>query len=571
MKKMKMILPVLFVSLLLTMVLVLPMPSAVTAAENLAANGDLEMGSTNGWEIASASIDSSVKYAGNYSLKLTATTAYSGAAYKIIPVRKNATVTVSFYYRYASNPGSNTYHVYTYQGADASVGPYSGADKSFAAPSGCNSITTWQQVSYSFNCGSYDKIYLKFCPGGNGSSTCYIDNLVVTAEGGQEEQVAPYLTSFGTKYNRPQTAAYNVIGQGGFESTANASWNVNSFVGGNLRVVEDATAPEGSHSLYFDGSNLQSAAWHTFSVPVEKNTQYTFSAWVKSPRLSENNRATATFGVMDSPNTFMVYEPYHGNGYGNALQSSEMLQLRATSPDDEWHLRSVTFNSGTHTTVYIGIYGANSQLYLDDIALYKSAYGVEYISPLRTDVLSAGNNSGNKYCANEDSLIKGIYMTTNDAQLSWSNNPAWRNGFLSFVSVGGAHGTVLQYTASAHTERQLHYIDWIDVKPNTSYTLTLDVKRQVAGGGRIALLDDDYDSPKEYYTIPFNTTDGDWVTHSITFNSGVYSRVGFAIVDGGGQVQMDNVRLFETAKGIAVAPAEGQPTLKPVCNSTSVM
>lgn len=560
------------VSLGLLGMLLIPAPVAVIAAENLAANGDLELGNTNSWEVSGAVIDSSVVYSGSYSLKLTATSAYSGAAYKTIPVRKNATVTVSFYYRYASDPGSKLYHVYTYQGADANVGPYSNADKSFAKPTGCDGISAWQQVSYTFNSGNYTAVTLKFCPGGNGGTVCYIDNLVVTSEGGDTTEVAPYLTSFGTKMGRPKDAASNLIAQGGFEATANALWNTSGFLSGGVQVVEDPTAPEGNHCLYFDGSDVQTAAWHGFIVSVEPYTQYTFSAWVKSPRLSANNNATASFGVADSSNyRFLVYEPYQGNGHGAAILSTETMQLMATAPDDEWHLRSVTFHSGSHNRVSIALYGAESQLYLDDIALFKSTNGVEYISPLRTDTLTADNNSGNQYCADADSLIEGIYMTTNDAQLSWSKNPAWRNGFLSFVSVGGAHGTILQYTASAHTERQLHYIDWIDVKPNTSYTLTLDVKRQVAGGGRIALLDDDYDSPKEFYTIPFSQTDSDWQTYSITFTTQSYARVGFAIVDGGGQVQMDNVRLFETAKGVAVAPAEGQPTLKPVCNSTSVM
>ena len=560
------------VSLGLLGMLLIPAPVAVIAADNLAANGDLELGNTNGWEIDSAAIDSSVVHSGSYSLKLTATSAYSGAAYKTIPVRKNATVTVSFYYRYASDPGSKLYHVYTYQGADTTVGPYSNADKSFAKPTGCDDISTWQQVTYTFNSGDYTAVTLKFCPGGNGGTTCYIDNLVVTSEGGDTTEVAPYLTSFGTKMGRPKDAASNVIKQGGFEATADAQWNTSGFLSGGVQVVEDPTAPEGSHSLYFDSSDLQTAAWHGFLVSVEPYTQYTFSAWVKSPRLSASNNATASFGVADSKNyQFLLYEPYQGNGHGSAILSTKTMQLMATAPDDEWHLRSVTFYSGSRNQVSIAIYGAESQLYLDDVALFKSSNGVEYISPLRTDALTAGNNSGNKYCANEDSLIKGIYMTTNDAQLSWSNNPAWRNGFLSFASVGGDHGTVLQYTASAHIERQLHYIDWIDVKPGTAYTLTLDVKRQVAGGGRIALLDDDYDSPKEFYTLYFDEVDSDWVTYSVTFTTQSYSRIGFAIVDGGGQVQMDNVRLFETAKGIAVAPVEGGPTLKPVCNSTSVM
>lgn len=559
------------VSLGLLGALLIPAPIVVTAADNLAANGDLELGTTSGWEIDSAAIDSAVKYDGNYSLKLTATSAYMGAAYKTIPVRSNATVTVSFYYRYASTPGSKLYHVYTYQGPDVYGSPYgSDADASFTAPSGCEDISTWKQVSYTFNSGNYTAITLKFCPNGSGGTTCYIDNLVVTAQGGDEVEMAPYLTSFGTKMGRPKDTASNLIKQGGFETANGAPWLATTFMKGEMWVEEDPTAPEGSHSLYVGAESAPT--WHTFPVTVEKYTQYTFSAWVKSPCLSENNRATATFGVANAETgDFLIYEPYDGNGYGAASLSTEEKQLMATAPDGEWHLRSVTFYSGSHDEVLIAVYGAQSQLYLDDIALYKSAYGVEYISSLRTDTISIVDNSGNKYCADEDSLVEGIYMTTEKAQRTWSKNPAWRNGFLSFTATGDAHGTALKYTASAKTAHKLHYIDWIDVQPHTSYTLTMDVKRLATGGGRIALLDDNYDSPKEFYTVVFTAKDSDWMTYSITFNTRSYSRIGFAVVDGGGSALIDEVRLFETAKGIATAPVEEQPTRKPVCHSTSVM
>ncbi len=548
----------------------LMMPVSVLADGNLAANGDLEMGNTNSWEISDAAIDGAVKYGGNYSLKLTATSAYSGAAYKTIPVRKNATVTVSFYYRYAEDPSGKLYHVYTYKGDNPWTGAYSNAEASFAATSA--NYTQWKQASYSFNSGDYEAVYLKFCPGGNGSVSCYIDDLVVTSVGGDESETAPYLTSYGTKYNRPQNAADNLIVNGGFESENNAQWNTATFIKGNLSVVADPTAPEGDNVLYFDSGTATAAVWHTFSVTVEKYTQYTFSAWVKSPRLSGTNRATATFGVMDSANQFLVYEPYNGNGHGAASLSTATMQLMATSPDDEWHLRSVTFNSGSHTTFYIGVYGAESQLYLDDIALFKSAYGVEYISDLRTATITAAANHGNQYCADDQSLIPDPNMIGEAAQRYWSANPAWRNGFLSFAEAGDDHDAVLQYTASAYTDRQLWYIDWIDVLPNTDYTLTLDVKRLTAGGGRIALLDDNILYPAEFYSIPFSAVDSAWQTYSVTFNSGVYSRIGFAVVDGGGTAYMDKVRLFKNADGIAEEPTDTpQPVLQPCGGQTSSM
>lgn len=560
------------ISLMMGLLLICP-TVPISAADNLAANGDLEMGSTNGWEIADAAVDSGVTYAGNYSLKLTATSAYSGAAYKIVPVGKGATVTVSFYYRYDSNPGSGkAYHVYTYKGRDANVGPYSNADKSLAIPSGCDSISTWQQVSYSFNSGDYTNIYLKFCPGGNGSGACYIDNLVVTATGGTEEKVAPYLTSFGTKYNRPSSTGDNLIKNGGFEYTTDAQWNTSTFIKDGLSVVRDSTTRFGEKSLCFDAGSSANPTWHTFPVAVEKYTQYTFSAWVKSPRLSANNNATATFGVAN-PETgkFLVYEPYKGNGHGAAILSNETMQLMATSPDGEWHLRSVTFYSGTSTTINVAVYGADSRLYLDEIALYKSARGVEYISDLRTGTITASNNSGNKYCADEHSLIPAPHMTGKAAENHWSDNPAWRNGFLSFEEISDSHAFVLKYTASKRP-LGLTYVDWIDVQPGTSYTLTMDVKRLTSGGGRIALLDDNILNPAEFYTLSFSTTDKEFKTYSVTFNTGVYSRIGFAIVDGGGSAYIDKTRLFQTAHGVSTEPEDKElPALKPLGGKTSVM
>lgn len=563
---------VLSLSLLAGLLLVAP-ATHVAAADNLAANGDLELGTTSGWEIANAAVDSSVKYAGNYSLKLTSLSAYSGAAYKIVPVGKNATVTVSFYYRYDTNPGSsNTYHVYTYKGSNANVGPYDQADATFTVPTGCDSISTWKSISYSFNSGDYANIYLKFAPGANGSSYCYIDNLVVTATGGTEEKVAPYLTSFGTKYNRPSGTGYNLIKNGGFESTIDAQWNTDTFLGAAVQAVTDKTAPEGDRSLYFDAGTATTAAWYTFPVTVEKYSYYTFSAWVKSPRLSATNRATATFGVADADTgEFLVYEPYNGNGHGSASISTPTMQLMATSPDGEWHLRSVSFYSGTAATVNIALYGAKSQLYLDDIALYKTAYGVEYISELRTGTITAQSNTGNKYCEDAACLFPSPHMTGKAAENYWSDNPAWRNGFLSFADTGDSHGTALKYNVS-EKPLKLAYIDWIDVQPNTSYTLTMDVKRLNAGGGYIALLDDNILSPAEFYTLSFSTADTDWKTYSVTFNTGVYSRVGFAIVDGGGTAYIDKTRLFKTSQAIATEPADVDvPVLKPVGGETSVM
>ena len=567
MKMKSILLALVAVALLCTLML----PTSVAAAsENLASNGDFEAGNTSGWVVYGGYVisredNAAAVYEGDYALDLTATTPWAEAALKTIPVLKNATITVSFYYNHFAGDGD--YYVFTYQGADTSGSSYDGASAWMPTRS------DWRYVSYTFNSGDFDHITLKFCPSGQYNYVhCAIDNLVVTMEGGDiPENMTPYLTSFGTKNNRPKDAASNLIQNGGFESTS-AQWDTTSFIKGNLSVVEDATAPEGDHSLYLRGD---SAGFHTFPVAVEPVTQYTFSAWVKSPRLSADNRATATFGVMSDQSHFMVYEPYRGNGHGEALLSSEEMQLMATSPDGEWHLRSVTFYSGSATTVYIGVYGADSQLYLDDVALFKSVNAVEYFSPLRTESLQGILHDGDRFCADADSLIEGIYMTSNDQQLYWSDNPAWRNGFLSFEDCGDDHGTVLKYSQSAHPEWKLNYIKWIAVKPHTDYTFTMDIKVLESGSGSVALLDDNVVAPGVFSSYSLYAAEGEWETYSITFNSGVYSRIGFAIVDGGGAALIDEVRLFENDDAVAEKPtekpAEPAPTLKPLLAGTSVM
>ena len=107
----------------------------------------------------------------------------------------------------------------------------------------------------------------------------------------------------------------------------------------------------------------------------------------------------------------------------------------------------------------------------------------------------------------------------------------------------------------------------------SQYKPQIDVKcTDSADNTRIALLDDNILSPVEFYTIQLSSVGAQWRTYSITFNTGVYSRIGLAIMDFGGDAMVDNVRLFDTARGVAEEPEEtGIPTLKPVGGDTSVM
>ena len=59
--------------------------------------------------------------------------------------------------------------------------------------------------------------------------------------------------------------------------------------------------------------------------------------------------------------------------------SREDQQIYPTAWDDEWHLRSVAFNSGNLSEVTIALYGYGSQMWVDDMALFKNGEGTKYV------------------------------------------------------------------------------------------------------------------------------------------------------------------------------------------------
>ena len=113
------------------------------------------------------------------------------------------------------------------------------------------------------------------------------------------------LYSFGELNNRPVNASSNLIANGSFE-TQSGAWT--AMLGGAVSVVADSTAPNGGKSLLFNASSA-TEQWAKFTVKVQPNTDYVFSAWVKGGYLSASNAGHASIGVID-PTTgkFMIYK-----------------------------------------------------------------------------------------------------------------------------------------------------------------------------------------------------------------------------------------------------------------------
>ena len=364
------------------------------------------------------------------------------------------------------------------------------------------------------------------------------------------------LFSFGMQQNRPKSAAANLIQNGSFESTG-GQWNTSDFLK-KAKVVTDNTAPDGNKSLYFDTSSSE-AGWYKFTIPVEKNTDYTFSTWIKGDYLGPDNEGHASVGVWDPVlNGFMVYlEFYRDTPRGSRLTQ----QIYPTAWDDEWHLRSVAFNSGNDTTVTIALYGVGSQMWLDDMALYKSKDGLKYIGTNLGAELDYYFSVQHPNCDPAKSVTQNVRMDDTKSTF-WQSGDGWRNGFLSFKDNKYEFGRSLKYTATSAKDGN-YYIKWVDVQPNTQYVFSANIKILKSGNGKLSLLEDKwYPNAFESMAIEFNQDafgDG-WIQHRIRFNTSGYTRVGIAICDLGGEALLDNIRLFKVSDGKEVSDPYKDPS-----------
>ena len=366
------------------------------------------------------------------------------------------------------------------------------------------------------------------------------------------------LTSFATAQNRPKSDSINLIKNGSFESTTGAQWNNANFLS-KAKVVTDKTAPEGSKSLYFDTSSSE-AGWYKFTVTgLEKNTDYTFSTWVKGDYLGPDNEGHASIGVWDPVlNGFMVYWEF----YRDYCRGSRLTQqIYPTAWDDEWHLRAVSFNSGNDTSATIALYGVGSQMWVDGIALYKAKDGLKYTSANANAELDYYYSVAHATCDPAKSVTQNVRMEDTKNNY-WQSGDGWRNGFLSFKDNKYEFGRSLKYTATSAKDGN-YYVKWVDVQPNTQYVFSVNLKVLKSGGGKLTLLEDKYDpKPYESMAILFDQDffgDG-WIQHSIRFNTSGYTRVGIGICDLGGEALIDNLRLFKVSDGKEVADPFKDPS-----------
>ncbi len=524
---------------------------------NLIKNGNFESG-TNDWKWATKTkLDTDNAYTGKASARLDHDSAYGEALTQMVTIKPNTDYVIIYYTKRISGHGA--WDLFLMDGDTIhSASPYNVEFTSGQRWFQQGVDDGWVKTRLEFNSGEMTKVFVKFGPEAADSGVFLLDDVGMYVKGSEPAEpavpVVPVsglsLTSYGVLNNRPISDDKNMLKNGSFESTG-GQWDVATFHTKNVSVVADSTTKFGNQSLFFDTSSIaeKNTVTTVFWMDVEEDTSYVFSTWLKGAFLADDNRGRATIGVVDENRKYLTM--------GEEVFLNGKRQLVPTAWDNQWHLRSVEFNTGSHTKIGIAMTGWGSKLWIDDMALFEVGNGIKYMSENMAGNIQLDYNFEHIICADEDNLIPDSSFNNSQETNFWQGSYGWRNNFVTFANNEDEYGTSMKYISTGD-KAATHIIKWVDVEPNTQYTFAVDLKIIEDGFGKIVLLDNKKRDKVAFYAVSFDSYDYDdyentgWRTVVTSFNTDAYDKIGIAFVDDGGEALIDNMYFFKTEDGIAM-------------------
>ena len=517
-------------------------------------------------------------YEGAHSAKLVNNSAWGVGIEQVVKVEKNTDYVLRFYTKRVT--GEGVWRLSLMDNDTVNITNVNLETTSGQAWFKHTTTNKWEEHIVEFNSGEVTKVLVKFGPETDNAGSFLIDYIGMWTKGNEpspdnpDNPVVPpkaqmFMTSFGVLNNRPIDQDSNMLVNGSFEKSG-GQWK-EGFKGETISVVNDSTTLFGDKSLFFNTAGIEEETKLIFWVDVEPDTAYVFSTWLKGAYLADDNRGLATIGIVDENGKFLS-NLYQEGDITRFLNGER--QIVPTAWDDEWHLRGIELNTGECTKLGIALAGKNSQMWIDDMALFKVGEGKKYVSANAGGTVSLSYDISDIACQDEDSLIPDPTFSDGSNDF-WKTSYGWRNGFLSFATNKYEYGTSLKYTATGDNA-PLSIIKTIEVEPNTDYTFAVDLKILEDGWGKLILCDGKIREPLSFLEISFDSYDYDedagyygWYTTVCKFNTDVYDKISLVIVDDGGEALLDNMRLFKSDEGADVTdkfvapPEENQPEEEP--------
>lgn len=413
----------------------------------------------------------------------------------------------------------------------------------------------WQKRRIVYKTGENEtSIDISFKRNAEEDSEVYIDNIVCELSGA-------FLLDFQGKtkpdYKGPFICSQenNYITDSGFE-TGNGNWNTQNFIDSQVFVSNNSeVAQSGEKCLVFKSGAERIS--REFTVAVKAYTDYYFTVYVKMPTWSFENTGGMTFGIAETQSgDFLVFEDQ--SDAINRLITTEN-QLNPASPDGEWHILGVSFETNASTQISIKFAGETSEIYFDNMYLFEHTDAVPYTVDIEQKLPAhiVNENPSVTNCAQSLNLVENGNFS-NEQNNFWQSAYGFLNNNCITDSLQPEQGNALCYENNDNYPDRTYYIKWIDVEPQTTYTFAAKYcALDSTGEANFGLLSGDRTNlvmPTTLVSYPFSAADFVWQDVGIVFETQDCDRVGIFIFNGGGKGFIDDIRLFKT---YLEAPDEG--------------
>ncbi len=526
--------------------------------KNLISNGGFENGD-EGWKYTSGPTVSDLANQGNKALKQSSTI-YS-KFWQAVDVQPNTDYIISFCYK------GSTWLKWAISDADldgdSSYSPEVDGGNGYIIGQSVASqaAENWQNVTSYFNSGDYSKIAFAVQSASSAAELIFDDIVILPVT--KAEKANGYFDSYGkrTPYNDSlyiTDSADNLFNDYSFENPDNADWNNIEFVNSSGEIVGNATAYTGNNCYKFSAGD--SGSDNAFSLKVTPHTYYWLTLKIKTPEYSPQNSCKLSFGIADiDTGEFLLGKSPQEEDYRAFTVNTQLTPVAA---DDEWHMICAKFYIEDETEVLFKIKGTNIISYFDDIYFFKDEDKISYKSGVDTlaDMTVKESNPEKLYPKPLANLF-GNYDFSNGEEYwdSQADKNALYGTRLSIKDSGSLDfGKCMSYQNTGKYPNRIYYIKWVKVEPDTDYTFALDYRINTVGGGNLTLLSGyalkgetqpTQVLPTRIKKFEFSQEDynsGDWQEAAVTFNTKDKNYVGFAVYDGGGAADADNIRLFRT-------------------------
>lgn len=374
-------------------------------------------------------------------------------------------------------------------------------------------------------------------------SCMYLPLSMVTVSA-EDPQYAPS----GSGYR--QNFSSRVCKPGGTNLIANSDCDDPSYweIPGSGVTITDEAYHSGGTALYAAGG-----CSFAKTVNVLPNTTYYLSVWGMA---TGEPICDIKFGMMDM-NDLEFENPLTPEEIAHPVNSWTRKQdITIQCQDGSWYNRMYKFETEDNTQLQFFIKSslAEGGMYLDDISLFTSADSMlaQTSAPeLRVDSKTVENMD----CTKANNLIPNGDFS--EGNTFWEDFP----GFGEYVDIATTYrNRMLHYKSSG---QNCYYLPYVTVQGDAvngkQYTASFWAKNLIPGSAEshakygIASLND----PREIISdvIYVNSADTDWHQYAVTFTVYTETDIALAIYDDsdGGEALFDNIRLFETSKGVAAS------------------